>query len=324
MEGIQYFIGIDGGGTSSKGVLVSSEGKIIAEKKGGPSNKNNIGLQRTIDNLKDLILDLSSHLEEGKKPAGIGLGLSGAGRENDREKIHSMMKDLNLGEELLLVHHDAFASLMGATGGEDGVIVIAGTGSIVYGISHFFEARAGGWGYLLGDEGSGFFVGNSAIRKALAFDDGVINAEDCPGIDEMTESLYKFYQIKKMSEIIPMTYAEIDPKGFIAESCELIFKLAENKNHCAAHIIHESNSLLADQILAVFKKLRMKKKTLYHTGSLFKNPYMVNSIADVLLEKGHEVTVNERMFSSEIGMVLALFQEWNEDIKPDILEGLLE
>src|SRR5205814_8202801 len=94
-------------------------------------------------------------------------GMSGG--PEDKEKLLARI----LRAEKLIVTHDGLIALSGATAGEPGVIAIAGTGSFAFGRNSAGEARrAGGWGYIFGDEGSGFDITRQALRAALRFEEG--------------------------------------------------------------------------------------------------------------------------------------------------------
>ncbi|MBP7461169.1 MAG: hypothetical protein KBA26_07750 [Candidatus Delongbacteria bacterium] len=313
---MNYYIGIDGGGTSSKGVLLSAEGQISSQANGGPSNINNIGLQPAVTNLAELILDLIQ--QAGIETVEvIGLGLSGAGREEDRVRIDQALEPL-IGNRCRhrLIHHDAFASLMGASAAQNGVIAIAGTGSIVYGIKDQQEVRAGGWGYLLGDEGSGYYIGNLTIRCLLNDYDQLEDAGD------IRQSILDFYRIPTISPIISKIYSSSDPKGMISSCCELVFELAHQGKPTALRIIQQSNWGLARQIQSVFQRLKMDHQLLFPTGSLFKNPLMQEYLKSQIHQLDPTIHYSERRFPPEIGMVLAALKHHDPHQLSDMIRGL--
>ncbi len=315
LDSKKYYIGIDGGGTSSKSVLINEKGDIIDTFEGKGSNLNNIGLEQTITNLLEILNYYTQKYQIEKIDIFAG-GLSGAGRESDRELIkEQLLKKLsNYNSNDIFIHHDAFASLMGATAGEDGAIAIAGTGSIVYGIKNNQEIRAGGWGYLLGDEGSGYYIGNNAIRFALLHYDNIYNDED------FYNSVLKFYHINTITELIPKIYQSKDPKKIISSICIEIFNLAQNGNKTAQQIIDNSNKAFSQQIVSVINRLKLNDRIIYPTGSLFKNNYMINNLSKFL--QNEEITIGKRKFSPEIGMVIAAIKNKYNQIDSDFIKNL--
>lgn len=174
-----YIIGIDGGGTKTIGILATKTGQHLAQAQSGPANYHVVGETKTQSVLEDLIADLYA---KAGVPSGNDvlccLGMAGLGRDADREVIGRICDEIGICEDRILTH-DAHIALVGGTEKQEGVIVISGTGAIVYGIhADGREARASGWGYLLGDEGSGY---NMAIKGLQAI------ARAADGRDDRTE-----------------------------------------------------------------------------------------------------------------------------------------
>src|SRR3990170_4420420 len=97
----------------------------------------------------------------------ICLGIAGVDREDDHTVIRGIMKRIGLKARILIVN-DALVALEAGTPGQPGIVIISGTGSIAYGRNAAGEAaRSGGWGHVLGDEGSGYWIGRAALRAVL-------------------------------------------------------------------------------------------------------------------------------------------------------------
>ncbi len=313
---MNYYIGIDGGGTSSKGVLVNDKGQIQAHASGGPSNINNIGIHKTIENLSVLVTHLMQSIPADEL-AGIGFGLSGAGRAEDQQRIKdSWLEKNNAYSASIIVHHDAFAAAMGASAGKGGVIAISGTGSIVYGIYHQKEYRAGGYGYLLGDEGSGYYIGSLALHKGLAHHDGLCEAP------ELYRELCLFYEVENLPQIVSKVYQNPDPKGMISSCCALVFSLLEKGNEDARQIIDSSNADFARQIIAVFKQMNFSTHILYPIGSLFNNPLMRANLETQFTDSSNYIVLGKKAYNPEIGMILACLEAQNQPISAKFLQNL--
>src|SRR5438045_2968301 len=106
------------------------------------------------------------------RPAAICLGIAGVDRPDDTAAVHSIMRRIGAKAQVVVVN-DALVALVAGAGDSPGVVVVAGTGSIAYGRDAAGRAaRAGGWGYLLGDEGGGFWIGRSALTAVVRQFDG--------------------------------------------------------------------------------------------------------------------------------------------------------
>jgi N-acetylglucosamine kinase-like BadF-type ATPase len=167
-----YFLGVDGGQSSTTALIGDETGRVLGVGRAGPSN--HIGGP---EGLGRFILAIRGSLRGASKQAGLNVdslrfasacfGLSGG--PEDKESILATI----LASDRILVTDDARIALTGATAGEPGVVVIAGTGSIAFGRnSGGRTARAGGWGYLFGDEGGGFWIARQALRAALGWEEG--------------------------------------------------------------------------------------------------------------------------------------------------------
>lgn len=168
----QYFLGVDGGQSSTTAMIGDEIGRVIGLGIGGPSNHAGAaeGRAKFIDAITTSLRGACS--QAGLEPAAIRfasacLGFSGG--PADKEAILGEI----LASDRILVTDDARIALTGALAGQPGVVVIAGTGSIAFGRNDKGRAaRAGGWGYLFGDEGGGFWIVREALRAALGWEEG--------------------------------------------------------------------------------------------------------------------------------------------------------
>ena len=167
-----YFLGIDGGQSATTAIIGDEAGHAIGRGRAGPSN-----IPGDPEALEKFAAALTEALHAACAEAGLDastgrfqgacLGLSGGpqGREETARRI--------VRSDHISITHDAGIALTGSLGGEPGIVVIAGTGSIAYGRNaEGSTARAGGWGYALGDEGGGFWIARQALRAALRFEEG--------------------------------------------------------------------------------------------------------------------------------------------------------
>ncbi len=161
-------IGIDGGGSKTLGLLADASGRILARARAGGANLHVQGDEGVAESLGSIFEQLAPQ----DAPAAIGLGMAGVGREQDRRRLAAILHDLGI-EARIRIEHDAHIALLAGAPEGLGVVVISGTGSIAYGLdAGGRSARAGGWGYLLGDEGSAYWLGHAALRRAIRAADG--------------------------------------------------------------------------------------------------------------------------------------------------------
>ncbi len=172
-----YFLGVDGGATSTACAVCDDNGRILGVGHGGPSNHILApgGEARARSAVETAL---------GTAEAAAGLphvefvcahfGMTGINRDTEPARVLARVVASLLTARIIQIDNDASSALAGALACRPGVIIIAGTGSVAFGRDPSDrEARAGGWGYLFGDEGSGFAIGLSGVRAALRARDGV-------------------------------------------------------------------------------------------------------------------------------------------------------
>jgi N-acetylglucosamine kinase-like BadF-type ATPase len=239
-----YFLGVDGGKSSTTALVGDVSGRVLGYGRGGPCNH----VQEAEAGRAKLIHAIEECLGQACRQAGLDyetvsftsacLGFSGG--PVDKEPI---LREL-LRCQRMTVTHDALIALSGATGGQPGVVVIAGTGSIAFGRnSSGRTARAGGWGYIFGDEGSGFDITRQALRAALRFEEGwgpetslrKVLLEESKASDA-NEALHKFYtldfprpRIAAMSRIVDVAAQAGDAiaSGILDRAARQLAVLAE-------------------------------------------------------------------------------------------------
>lgn len=166
------FLGVDGGQSSTTALIGDEQGRILGYGRGGPCN--HVGAAEGRAKFVDAITGcVSAACEQaGLHLASTRFGTACPGFSGGPKDKEQILPEI-LSTERLLVTHDALIALVGATGGNPGMITIAGTGSIAFGRSREGKAvRAGGWGYIFGDEGGGFDLTRQALRAALRYEEG--------------------------------------------------------------------------------------------------------------------------------------------------------
>lgn len=165
-------VGVDGGGTKTQAVILDLNLNVIGEGLAGPSNPLRVGITNASAAIREAI-DKACEIAKVRRTDLVAaeIGLAGARRQELRVRMRETLKTLGIGE--IFVTSDADIALYGATLGEPGLIVIAGTGSICCGINgRGRKVCAGGWGPIAGDEGGGAWIARRALRAIAHATDG--------------------------------------------------------------------------------------------------------------------------------------------------------
>lgn len=244
---MEWAIGVDGGGTHTRAALVDGAGVVRGVRVGGCGNFQRIGttgLQTLLDELLSPLLALA-----GVDSASLCLALAGAGRTAEQEEIALMMKRGGW-RGRVCVESDARAALEGAHAGGPGLIAIAGTGSIVLGKNNRQElVRAGGWGPLLGDEGSAYYLGLQALQAATRNLDGA--GPDTELVGELVADL----GLQSWDQLVPEVYGGRINHARIAALGPLVSVVAERGDVVALDIVDRAGAALGVQIAAVADRL---------------------------------------------------------------------
>ena len=242
-ESIQYYLGIDGGGTKTVFLLTDANGVMLCSATLGASNPNDIGLDATCALLSNGIDQVTA----GYDRAAISCfaGIAGAATGDNACKITDFL--CTLGFLRAECQSDLALSLAVCLGDGDGIAVIAGTGSVAMGRCGGETFRAGGYGYLFGDAGSGFALGQGAILAALQAEDGsgaptVLHgmvAAQC-GKEKVLDALSDFYRGGKTG---------------IARYAPLIFKAHALGDAVATKILVDNVRAIADNVRALAKRM---------------------------------------------------------------------
>lgn len=270
---MNYIIGIDGGGTKTVGLLTTDTGEQIAKAEAGPSNYHVVGTERTHEVLKEIVSQLSTNVGSiALDSIPFCLGMAGLGRAEDKKVIGQICDRFGINKNRILTH-DAHIALVGGTGKQEGVIVISGTGSIVYGINkNGKEARAGGWGYLLGDEGSGYDIalnGLQAVARA---------ADKREPPTELTQLILNRLDLDTPNDLIRWTHAA--SRDEIAQLAALVFKAMEIGDTKAEEIIDSAISELACAVETVVMQLEFTHPfdIVFSGGILLHQPILADKL----------------------------------------------
>lgn len=315
-----YVIGVDGGGTETIGVLVNEHGVVLSQGKVGATSYQAVGATRLKAEIDTLFQQLTVDLQgSSKKINHIYLGLAGVGRASDREEVGALFQDVAYADKFT-IESDAMIALAGAFGGEPGIILIAGTGAICFGRSETGPVvRSGGWGYLLGDEGSGFFIGQQAIMAAL---------KDLDGRGDKTTlraAIEKHFDLPQIDQIIPQIYKQKIDRPEIARLAPMVFQLADQSDSVAADIIRRTGHEQGKMAKAVAENLELvnKKIRVALIGGVFnQKDILENEIAKELYELSWDVEMIEPEFSPVIGAAILALKESGKPITPKIMTNL--
>ncbi len=240
-------IGIDAGGTKTDAILADGQGQIIARARRGGANlaaHGELAVEKTLHEVIEETLG-ADHL----RPDVICLGIAGVDRAEDNAIIQGIMRRIGA-RARILVTNDALIALVAGAGLGPGVVAIAGTGSIAYGRNQRNEAaRAGGWGYILADEGSGFWIGRQALRAVVRQADGRGPAT------ALTPLVLEFFGVTRPEQLVREVYRHYLKPSDIARCAKLVQQARDGGDPVAANIASVAADELAASVRSVVRQL---------------------------------------------------------------------
>jgi N-acetylglucosamine kinase len=242
-----YVLGVDGGGSGTRCVISDLSGKILARGRGGPSNPLTAGAEPAAKGILDAVKDASMRC--GVKAFEVSImGIAGTERPSGIEALEGRLTGFDFGR--LRIVSDAKVALAGATGLRPGVVVISGTGSIAYGLNEDIEtARAGGWGWRLGDEGSGYDIGHKALIASLRDFDG----RGPP--TSLSKKVKATLGLVDLGELVDRVYNGDMGSREVAALVHLVREAAGEGDEVAVGIMGEAGEELGIAASAVIRKL---------------------------------------------------------------------
>jgi N-acetylglucosamine kinase-like BadF-type ATPase len=230
------------------------------------SNYHSVGLENAVTAIKNASEQAFFQAKIITQDVKIAyIGLAGAGRQTDRQILLPEIINLAIAQKVLL-HHDAFIALAGATICQPGVIVIAGTGAMAFGVNQSGkEYRSSGWGNILGDEGSAYYISRKALSAACKAFDGRGKKT------ALLESIMSYLKIDDFTEIVKKIYTERSSTQDIASIAPIVSQQARSGDEVAIEIIKDASFELALSANSVIKKLNMEneKVLVAISGSVF-------------------------------------------------------
>jgi N-acetylglucosamine kinase-like BadF-type ATPase len=244
---MHYVIGIDGGQTSTTAVLADETGRLLGVGHGGPANHIHEpgGVERVRRSLTDAITSARTAAGLANAPIACAyLGMTGGSSE--MEEVCRPVVDA----EKMVLGHDSLIALYSVTFGKPGVVVIGGTGSVGFGRNEKGEtARAGGWGYVFGDEGSAYWIAVEGLRMASRALDRI----DPP--TDLLPFLCKHAGATDLHQIHRMVYSGQLSRPDIGRLAVAVWEAAESGDVAAMAILSQAGWNLGLLAVAVFRKL---------------------------------------------------------------------
>jgi len=269
---VEYILGLDGGGSKTTVHIADTDGKVLIQNKSGSCNYKSVGIEIAKNNINIAILN---SLEKMGVPGIIFksacFGLAGNDTYGDMkiyERIifnNKLKKFLNPSKTIIC--NDSKIGLIAGSNKKNRLMIISGTGANCFGINEDGqEAKANGWDYILGDEGSGYTIGLKALKA-------IVRAYDGRGQNTiLTDMVLDYLKLKDISGLVSWIYDKPFFKEKIAELSEVVCSSAKMGDIVSIRILREEAGEAASSVIVVVNKLNLADKDfdLVLVGGVFK------------------------------------------------------
>ncbi len=300
---MEYIIGMDGGGTKTHGIISDLDGNPVAEVMGGSANFQMLGVDVVARSIFKLILELVEKIGRSFSDVKIiVIGLAGAGKEEDKNRVYNgiikVADEYGLKLPKLIIETDARIALEGAFMGDAGIVLISGTGSVMFAKDINGEIhRVGGWGRFIGDEGSGFSIGCEALRAVAKFIDG--RGEKTI----LKDLIFEKFKISDLREVVSKIYSgEFD----LASIAPIVMEAGERGDEIAVKILDKACSELLSHIKAMLGKANFGEqvKLVLMGGVLRSENYLSRKLKREISEKFPQIDLIEPIASPAYGAIV--------------------
>src|SRR3989442_13822655 len=275
-----HVLGIDAGGTKTVCLLADEGGTVLSEGRGPGANLHAAGELEVEKVLHEVMEDALG--DRDITPATICLGIAGVDRDDEWSTVRAVMRRIRHSSRTLVVN-DALIALVAGAGEAPGIVLIDGTGSIVYGRNAGGQAaRAGGWGHMIGDEGSGYWIGREAVAAVMRAADGRGPAT------RLSDDILAHFSVNDVSRLPRIVYDPEVPRMRVAALGPIVEGAASEGDAVAMRILERAVDELMLGALSVATRLEIRCDafTFFLAGGLFR---VVPSLAAVLPRRLVEV-----------------------------------
>ena len=251
---MRYFLGIDGGGTGTRAVVIDGKREIIGRGEAGASNHYSVGAQMAAQNCAAAAQNAMADAQNAQpdfnesEVAACGFGLAGVRRPKDLQTMENALEAIC--PRPFSLETDVVAAHAGAFSGQPGIVLSAGTGAICFGADENGEKfYADGLGPLLGDEGGGYWMGIEALRATGRALDGRGPKS------RLAAPILENLGIETLDELVEFAHSEACSREKVAALSRVVLSLADQGSHEAAQIRARAAVLLAGSVKSVARAM---------------------------------------------------------------------
>jgi N-acetylglucosamine kinase-like BadF-type ATPase len=282
---MDYILGVDGGATKTTARISDHTGKTITEIESGSSNYKGAGIENSKININLAVIGAIKEIPSSDKIIfkSACFGMAGNDSLEDKKIYRKIIFNDKIKNYLIssntIICNDTKIGLAAGSSSKNGIMIICGTGSNCFGINEYGqEAIANGWDYILGDEGSGYAIGQKALKALMKAYDGR------GGKTLLSKTIFEDLNINSIAELVSWTYSKSVLKDDISAIAKTVCRTAEMGDNISVKILEEEVEEAFISIVTVANKLKLAEQyfDLVFVGNVFK---CKKYFKDILIKK---------------------------------------
>lgn len=299
MENTKFYLGVDGGGSKTTAVVFNEKGEFICKACGESINYYSVGIESARKAMADII---ESMPQKSFDCAVIGMS---ALNERASDEETGRFCDGIIDSKKIIMDSDLYVALEAMDENGECAVVISGTGSMALHRNEDGIIRhAGGWGYILGDEGSGYSIGLSGIRAAIR------SYENCGEKSGLIDECLDYFSTDNIYDLIDLYYDKTVSRKVTAAFAKNVIKLAEKGDKTAENIIKSEAKLLSETVISLLRDSDNDIPIGLWGGIFQHNKYFCGIFTDYL-KSANLQNVRLINFTPEVGAIFACFKSEN-------------
>ncbi len=310
MDNNRYFLGVDGGGSKTTAVVFNENGEFICRACGESINYYSVGL----DNARQAMSDIISNLKIKRFDCAV-IGMSALNERASNTETEKFCAGI-IESEHIIMDSDLFVALEAMNADGECACIISGTGSMaVMRDGSGSMSHTGGWGYILGDEGSGYAIGLSGIKSAIK------SAENSAPSTALFSECLKYFSINNIYDLIDLYYEKTVSRKTTAAFAKIVNDCAESGDKVAADIITKEAKELSLTALALLEQANSNIPIGLWGGVFQNNKTFRDCFCNALSEKGF-CNTNLIEFTPEIGAIFAAYKHCQIKIDVETIKNI--
>ncbi len=310
MNNNSYFLGVDGGGSKTTAVVFNENGEFVCCACGESINYYSVGLDSARLSMKNIIDNLSI-----KKFRCAVIGMSALNERASAEETERFCSGI-IDSDCIVMDSDLFVALEAMDINGECAAIISGTGSMaVCRNSDGSMSHTGGWGYILGDEGSGYSIGLAGIKAAIRA------AENCAEETSLLSECLEYFSINNIYDLIDLYYEKKVSRKKTAAFARIVGKCCENGDKVSESILKNEAKQLSQTALGLLKTKSTDISIGLWGGVFQNNMFFRHKFTDIMTKNGFD-NVKLIDFTPEIGAIFAGYKASGIEIVDIIKENI--